>query len=204
MALNPEPRVYLMPLSMRYTTKWQLPIDNQVGVRGVEPLLLCCCYLPIGPEGEWASGLSLPIAHHWQSCAGLSLENRTQQQCCASKILHSSLLSTPLLCSWALKGVTRMPLDGITLRHRLLSAFALRLPGNGVIGKRSFFFFFQNIYLFIICRYTAAVFRQTHQSDLLKHGCEPQCGCWDLNSGPSEEQSGTRWAISPAPFFFFF
>jgi hypothetical protein len=20
-------------------------------------------------------------------------------------------------------------------------------------------------------------------------GCEPPCGCWDLNSGPSEEQS---------------
>jgi hypothetical protein len=23
-------------------------------------------------------------------------------------------------------------------------------------------------------------------------GCEPPCGCWDLNSGPSEEQSGTN------------
>jgi hypothetical protein len=32
-------------------------------------------------------------------------------------------------------------------------------------------------------------------------GCEPPCGCWDLNFGPSEEQSGalTHWAISPAP-----
>jgi hypothetical protein len=32
-------------------------------------------------------------------------------------------------------------------------------------------------------------------------GCEPPCGCWDLNSWPSEEQSGalTHWAISPAP-----
>ena len=31
-------------------------------------------------------------------------------------------------------------------------------------------------------------------------GCEPPCGCWDSNSGPSEEQSGalTHWAISPA------
>jgi hypothetical protein len=26
-------------------------------------------------------------------------------------------------------------------------------------------------------------------SDLVTDGCEPPCGCWDLNSGPSEEQS---------------
>ena len=43
----------------------------------------------------------------------------------------------------------------------------------------------------IICNYTVAVFRQ-HQkraSDLITDGCEPPCGCWDLNSGPLEEQS---------------
>ena len=26
-------------------------------------------------------------------------------------------------------------------------------------------------------------------SDLIMDGCEPPCGYWDLNSGPSEEQS---------------
>jgi hypothetical protein len=26
-------------------------------------------------------------------------------------------------------------------------------------------------------------------TDLITDGCEPPCGCWDLNSGPSEEQS---------------
>jgi hypothetical protein len=26
-------------------------------------------------------------------------------------------------------------------------------------------------------------------SDLITGGCEPPCGCWDLNSGPSEERS---------------
>jgi hypothetical protein len=26
-------------------------------------------------------------------------------------------------------------------------------------------------------------------SDLITGGCEPPCVCWDLNSGPSEEQS---------------
>jgi len=31
----------------------------------------------------------------------------------------------------------------------------------------------------------------THQkraSDLITDGCEPPCGCWELNSGPLEEQ----------------
>ena len=30
---------------------------------------------------------------------------------------------------------------------------------------------------------------QKRASDLIMDGCEPPCGCWDLNSGPSEEQS---------------
>jgi hypothetical protein len=32
----------------------------------------------------------------------------------------------------------------------------------------------------------------THQkraSDPITDGCEPPCGCWELNSGPLEEQS---------------
>jgi hypothetical protein len=53
-----------------------------------------------------------------------------------------------------------------------------------------FVFFFKD--LFIICKYTVAVFKtpQKGASDLITEGCEPPCGCWDLNSGPSEEQSG--------------
>jgi hypothetical protein len=50
---------------------------------------------------------------------------------------------------------------------------------------------FFKIYLFIICKYTVAVFRHTgrgHQIPITD-GCEPPCGCWDLNSGPLEEQS---------------
>jgi hypothetical protein len=30
---------------------------------------------------------------------------------------------------------------------------------------------------------------QKRASDLIMDGCEPPCGCWDLNLGPSEEQS---------------
>ena len=45
--------------------------------------------------------------------------------------------------------------------------------------------------LFIISKYTVAVFRHTRRggSDLITDGCEPPCGYWDLNSGPLEEQS---------------
>jgi hypothetical protein len=43
----------------------------------------------------------------------------------------------------------------------------------------------------IINSYTCSCL-QTHQkraSDFITDGCEPPCGCWDLNSGPLEDQS---------------
>jgi hypothetical protein len=62
-------------------------------------------------------------------------------------------------------------------------------PGSG--GARLFFFFFLNIYLFVICKYTVAVFRHSRRGHqiFVTDGCELPCGCWDLNSGPLEEQS---------------
>ena len=41
---------------------------------------------------------------------------------------------------------------------------------------------------------TVAVFRHTGRGH---YGCEPPCSCWELNSGPLEEQP--CWAISPVP-----
>ena len=58
------------------------------------------------------------------------------------------------------------------------------------ISSRIFFYFLKDLFI-IISKYTVVVF-QIHQkraSDLITDGCEPSCGCWDLNSGPSEEQS---------------
>ena len=57
-------------------------------------------------------------------------------------------------------------------------------------SSQSFFFFFKD--LFILCRWVHYSCQQTHQkraSDLMTDGCEPPCGCWELNSGPLEEQS---------------
>ena len=47
------------------------------------------------------------------------------------------------------------------------------------------------IYLFVICKYTVVCLQtlQKRASDFVTDGCEPPCGCWDLNSGPLEEQS---------------
>jgi hypothetical protein len=45
--------------------------------------------------------------------------------------------------------------------------------------------------LFIICIWVHCSCLQTLQkreSDLMTDGCKPPCGCWDLSSGPMEEQ----------------
>jgi hypothetical protein len=68
----------------------------------------------------------------------------------------------------------------------------------------SFSLFFLRFILFIICKYTVAVFRHTrrgHQISLMG-GCEPPCGCWDLNSGPLEEHwvlLTTEPSLQPPP-----
>jgi hypothetical protein len=48
---------------------------------------------------------------------------------------------------------------------------------------------FLKIYLFIICVYTVAVFRHSRRGHqiFVTDGCEPPCGCRDLNSGSLEE-----------------
>jgi hypothetical protein len=61
---------------------------------------------------------------------------------------------------------------------------------------------FFKIYLFNICEYTINCL-QTYQkraSDPVTDGCEPPCGCWELNSGPSGrvDSALNLWAISPA------
>ena len=52
-------------------------------------------------------------------------------------------------------------------------------------------FFFKNC-LFILCIWVLCSCLQTHQKralDPITVGCKPSCHCWELNSGPLEEQS---------------
>jgi hypothetical protein len=56
--------------------------------------------------------------------------------------------------------------------------------------------------LFIIYKYTVADFRHTRRGyQTSTDGCELSCGCWDLNSGPLEEQSVL---LTAAPYILFF
>ena len=53
-------------------------------------------------------------------------------------------------------------------------------------------YIFKKIYLFIYYMCVHCSCPQTQQkraSDPITDGCEPPCGCWDLNSGPLEEHS---------------
>jgi hypothetical protein len=51
-----------------------------------------------------------------------------------------------------------------------------------------FFFFFFKIFIYLF--YVSTLQTLQRESDFVTDGCEPPRGCWDLNSGPSEEQSG--------------
>ena len=66
-----------------------------------------------------------------------------------------------------------------------------------------FWFFLKDfiLYLWLHCHCL-----QTHQkraSYLITGGCEPPCGCWDLNSGPLEEQSLTLQPLGAHYIFLF-
>jgi hypothetical protein len=61
---------------------------------------------------------------------------------------------------------------------------------NSIIYNWIIIHFFLN--LFILCMWVHCHCLQAHQkraSDSITDGCEPPCGCWELNSGSLEEQS---------------
>jgi hypothetical protein len=45
------------------------------------------------------------------------------------------------------------------------------------------------MYLFNVYEYTVVIFSHTRRGGSSTDGCEPPCGCWELNLGPLEEQS---------------
>ena len=52
--------------------------------------------------------------------------------------------------------------------------------------------FLKILFLYICIWWVHCRCLQTHQkraSDPIADGCEPPCGCWELNSGPLEDQS---------------
>ena len=58
--------------------------------------------------------------------------------------------------------------------------------------KKIFILYVHFIYLFIMYTIFLPVCLpagQKRASDFISDGCEPPCGCWELNSGPLEEQA---------------
>ena len=53
-----------------------------------------------------------------------------------------------------------------------------------------FFLFFKILfYVYERVHCSCLLTHQKRASDLITDDCEPPCGCWELNSGPLEEQS---------------
>jgi hypothetical protein len=70
-------------------------------------------------------------------------------------------------------------------------SFSIILPFI-LYNELKFLFSYVFVYLFICymqVHCSCPQILQRRASDFVKDGCEPPCGCWDLNSGPSEEQS---------------
>jgi hypothetical protein len=49
--------------------------------------------------------------------------------------------------------------------------------------------YYIKVIILVVVHYSCLQTHQKKASDLIKDGCEPPCGCWDLNSGPLEDQS---------------
>ena len=48
-------------------------------------------------------------------------------------------------------------------------------------------FFFKELFIYLMYKYTGLQTHQKRASDPIIDGCEPPCGFWELNSGPLEE-----------------
>jgi hypothetical protein len=69
-----------------------------------------------------------------------------------------------------------------------------------------FFVFLRFIYFMYMSTPLLSLDTQKRASDPITNGCEPPCGCWELNSGPLEEQLvllTTEPCLQPRSFFLF-
>jgi hypothetical protein len=62
----------------------------------------------------------------------------------------------------------------------------------------------RKIYFMYMSTLSLSSEHQKKTSDPISDGCEPPCRCWDLNSGPQEEQIVLLTAELSLQVFFFF
>jgi len=84
---------------------------------------------------------------------------------------------------------------------RMVFSSSIHLPMNFMMSLFLKIYLFYFMYSILPAYVTAG---QKKAPDLITDGCEPPCGCWELNSWPLEEQSGALnlWAISLALIIF--
>jgi hypothetical protein len=90
------------------------------------------------------------------------------------------------------------------VRHRaFLFTYILHANHNPALPL-----FLKALFIHLVYEYTVAVFRhQKRASDPISDGCEPPCGCWELNSGPLEKQSvllTTKSSLQPPALYSYF
>ena len=92
-----------------------------------------------------------------------------------------------------------------------LKSYFLEIMLNKIILKKTsyvvHFFFYIYLFIYYVCSVLPACVPacEKRAPNLIIDGCEPPCGCWELNSGPLEEQSvllTTEPSLQPCcPFF---
>jgi hypothetical protein len=70
-------------------------------------------------------------------------------------------------------------------------------------GRGTLSFFFKKLFIYLFCMWVhCSCFRHTRRGHrIITDGCEPPFACWELNSGPLEEQPvllNTEPRMSPA------
>ena len=77
------------------------------------------------------------------------------------------------------------------LANKLLKAFSDEPPPSAVAGQFYLFIFFKYLFIYYVHNILSVCLSagQKRASDISSDGCEPPCGCWELNSGPMEEQA---------------
>ena len=77
--------------------------------------------------------------------------------------------------------------------------------GHFTIHAQRFLFFFKYLFIYYVSNILSVYMPagQKRAPDLITDGCEPPCGCWELNSGPLEEQAmllTTEPSLQPSTF----
>ena len=91
---------------------------------------------------------------------------------------------------WATRWVQRIESGSLWKNSQCSQPLSHLSSPESVFSKYNSFLLFLDLFVLFLWVHCSCL--HTHQkrtSDPITDGCEPPCGCWELNSGPLEEQS---------------